>query len=123
MDRFVVVIPVLVSLLVGCKDQAACEKERNDLNKSWSTLRAEATRRKNEGVDIPGWTDVEKKLETLESSFMTTAVTWESADKARQAVSAAMPDLHADRESLMTSFRSAVENASAQQATFEKDCR
>ncbi|HEY4160286.1 MAG TPA: hypothetical protein VGM29_19370 [Polyangiaceae bacterium] len=123
MDRFVIVIPMLVSLLIGCKDQAQCEKERNELYKTWGGLRAEATHRKLEGVDVPGWTDVEKKAETLESSFMTPSVTWDSAEKARQIITAALPDLHTDSPAMLTSFRSSVDSASKQQAVFEKDCR
>jgi len=94
-----------------------------DLNKSWSEVRQTASRRKLDGVDTASWTDVETKTELLESSFVTPQVTWDSADKAGQAVAAALPGLHAENDTLAASFRTSAESALKQQSSFEKQCR
>ena len=113
-----------VSLPVGgCKDDVKCERARMDLNKTWSELRQAATRRKLDGVDTPAWTDVENKTELLESSFVTSQVTWDSASKASEAVAAALPGLHADHEVLAANFRSSAQSALKEQSDFEKQCR
>ncbi|HWZ93529.1 MAG TPA: hypothetical protein VNW92_31935 [Polyangiaceae bacterium] len=125
MGRFALFLPLplLLSLLGGCKDEVQCEKARMDLNKSWSELRQAATRRKLDGVDTPAWTDVENKTETLESSFVTRQVTWDSAAKASQAIATELPELHADHEALAASFRTSAESAMKQQSDFERQCR
>jgi hypothetical protein len=126
MGRFTmfVALPLSFSLLAaGCKDDVQCERARMDLNKSWSTLREAAARRMLDGVDTPGWKDVESKTELLESSFVTTQVTWDSAAKASQAIAVELPQLHADHEAMAASFRSSAESAMKEQSDFEKQCR
>ena len=125
MGRFIVLVllALCLFLLGGCKDDVQCEKARMDLNKSWSELREAAARRKLDGVDTSAWSDVESKTELLESSFVTRQVTWESAAKARQAIAAQLPQLHADHDALAVSFRTSAESAIKQQSEFEKECR
>jgi hypothetical protein len=125
MGRFALFLslPLLLSLLGGCKDEVQCEKARMDLNKSWSELREAAMRRKLDGVDTPAWSDVENKTETLESSFVTRQVTWDSAAKASQAIATELPQLHADHEALAVSFRTSAESAMKRQSDFERQCR
>jgi hypothetical protein len=123
MGRFAMLLYAVSPLLGGCKDDAPCERARMDLNKAWAEVHLAATRRKLDGVDTPAWTDVESKTELLESSFLTSEVTWESAGKASQFVAAALPGLHADHEALATSFRNSTESALKEQSAFEKQCR
>ncbi|HEX3773205.1 MAG TPA: hypothetical protein VHV51_02015 [Polyangiaceae bacterium] len=94
-----------------------------ELSKSWSGVREAATRRKLDGVDLPAWTDVETKAELLESSFVTREVTWDSAEKAGGAIAAALPQLHAQNDTLAASFRSSADSALKEQSDFEKQCR
>lgn len=124
MNRRVIVLCWLFgSSLAGCKDDVRCERARLDLNKAWSELRQAAARRKLEGADMASWTDIEKKADLLESSFMTRQVTWESASRAAQEIAAKLPALDADRGSQLVSFRNSAESALKQQASFEKECR
>jgi hypothetical protein len=109
--------------LAGCQDDMKCERERMELNKSWSEVREAATRRKLDGVDTAAWTDIETKTELLESSFVTPEVTWDSATKAGQAVAAELPQLHADHDALAVGFRTSAESALKEQSDFEKQCR
>ena len=128
MKRFAVLLApplacVAVALLQSCKDDMKCERERMELNKSWSEVREAATRRKLDGVDTAAWTDIENKTELLESSFVTPEVTWDSATKAGQAVAAELPQLHADHDTLAVGFRTSAESALKEQSDFEKQCR
>jgi len=116
-------LPFCLGLVSACKDDVKCERARMELNKSWSEVRQTATKRKLDGVDTASWTDVENKTELLESSFVTRQVTWDSADKAGQAIAAALPSLHAENDTLATSFRSSAESALKEQSDFEKQCR
>src|SRR5476649_2043669 len=123
MNRWVIVMSLAACSLVGCKDDVRCERERLDLDKTWSELHQSATHRKLEGVDVPTWTDIENKLDLLESSFMTQQVTWESADKASQAIESTLPALHTDKNAQLVGFRTSAECAIKQQGSFEKECR
>ena len=64
-----------------------------------------------------------RKSELLESSFVTSQVTWDSAAKASQAIAVELSLLHADHEALAVSFRSSAESAIEQESDFEKQCR
>ena len=123
MNRWVIVMSLAACSLVGCKDDVRCERERLDLDKTWAELHQSATHRKLEGVDVPTWTDIENKLDLLESSFMTQQVTWESADKASQAIESTLPALHTDKNVQLVRFRTSAESAIKQQGSFEKECR
>lgn len=72
---------------------------------------------------MPSWTDIEKKAELLESSFMTQQITWDSADKASQAIAAKLPAMHAQNDAQLVGFRNSAELAIKQQNSFEKECR
>jgi hypothetical protein len=125
MGRFAILaaLPACLFTLGACKDDVKCERARMDLSKSWSDLRQAATRRKLDGVDTPAWTDVENKMELLESSFVTRQVTWDSADKAGSAIAEELPQLHAENDTLAASFRSSTETTLKEQSDFEKQCR
>ncbi|HEY3254503.1 MAG TPA: hypothetical protein VGJ91_11155 [Polyangiaceae bacterium] len=124
MNRWVIVIAVTASSLgLGCQDDVRCEKERMDLNKAWSELRTAATQRKLEGTDVPTWAVIEKKAETLESSFVTRQVTWNSAKKASDEIASKLPALESTEGTKLASFKNSAETAIKQQSTFEKECR
>jgi len=121
MNRWVIVMSLAASLLVGCKDEVQCERARLDVNKAWSELRSAAMHRKLEGTDVSTWTEIETKAELLESSFVTPQVTWTSANKASQDLAAKLPALEGDVK--LASFRTSAESAIKQQHSFEKECR
>ena len=123
MTRWMIVMSLAACSLVGCKDDVHCERQRLDLDKMWSQLREAATHRKLEGVDVPSWTDIETKAELLESSFLTQQVTWDSADKASQAIAAKLPAMQAENNAQLIGFRTSAESAIKQQSSFEKECR
>jgi hypothetical protein len=124
MNRWVIVIAVTASSLgIGCQDDVRCERERMDLNRTWSELRTAATRYKLEGTDVSTWTVIEKKAETLESSFVTRQVTWTSAKKASEDIASKLPALESGEGVKLASFRSSAETAIKQQSSFEKECR
>ena len=123
MNRWVIVMSLAACSVAGCKDDVHCERQRLDLDKTWSELRAAATHRKLEGVDVPSWTDIETKAELLESSFMTQQVTWDSADKASQAIAAKLPAMHSENDAQLVGFKTSAEIAIKEQNSFEKECR
>lgn len=122
MNRWVIVMSLAASMLVGCKNEAQCERERLDLSKAWSELHTAATHRKLESTDLSTWTEIENKAELLESSFVTRQVTWTSANTASQAIAAKLPTLEGGDVKL-ASFRTSAESAIKQQNSFEKECR
>jgi len=119
--------PVLAALalagLVGCKDDAECERLRVDLAKTYGTLRESAGKRKLAGVDVQGWTAVEEKAALLESSFMTSRVTWQSAEKAATEINGKLSGLETDSPANLTGYRLSLEAALKQQDTFTRQCR
>ena len=123
MNRWVTVMSLATCSLVGCKDEVHCERQRLNLDRTWSQLREAATHRKLEGVDVPSWTDIETKAELLESSFLTQQVTWDSADKASEAIAAKLPAMHSDNDAQLVGFRNSAESAIKEQNAFEKECR
>ncbi|MEP7050829.1 MAG: hypothetical protein ABJB12_10765 [Pseudomonadota bacterium] len=123
MNRWLVVVSLGVCSLAGCKDDARCERQRLDLDRTWAELRVAATRKKLQGVDVPSWTDIETKAELLESSFMTQQITWDSASKASQAIAAKLPAMQAESDAQLVGFRNSAELAIKQQDSFEKACR
>ena len=123
MNRYWIVMSLAACTLLSCKDDVRCERQRLDLDKTWAELRAAATHKKLEGMDVPSWTDIEKKAELLESSFMTQQITWDSADQASQAIAAKLPAMHAQNDAQLVGFRNSAELAIKQQNSFEKECR
>ena len=94
-----------------------------DLNKTWAELRNAATHHKLEGTDVSTWSVIEKKAETLESSFMTRQVTWNSAKKASDEIASKLPALESNEGVRLASFKTSAETAIKQQSNFEKECR
>jgi hypothetical protein len=124
MNRWVIVIAVATSSLgIGCQDEVRCERERMDLNKAWSELRTAATHHKMEGTDVPTWAVIENKAETLESSFQTRQVTWNSAKKASDVIASKLPTLESSEGVKLAGFKNSAESAIKQQTSFEKECR
>ena len=119
------IVAVLVCALVasGCKDNQECEKARFALSKSWRGLAEAAARRQLAGVDIEGWKFVQERTALLESSFMTTQVTWDSADKARKDLAARLSGLQSDVAANVEGYRLSVDAAFKQQDDFAKKCR
>jgi len=125
MNRWVIVVAVTASSFgFGCQDEVRCERERMDLNKAWAELRTAATHHKLlEGADVWIWAVIEKKAETLESSFMTRQVTWNSAKKASDEIASKLPVLETNEGVRLASFKVSAETAIKQQSSFEKECR
>jgi len=124
MNRWVIVVAVTASSFgFGCQDEVRCERERMDLNKAWAELRTAATHHKLEGADVSIWAVIEKKAETLESSFMTRQVTWNSAKKASDEIASKLPVLETNEGVRLASFKVSAETAIKQQSSFEKECR
>jgi hypothetical protein len=123
MIRCLTIAVVAVALLGGCKESRECERARMDLSKTWHSLAEAAHRRQLAGVDIEGWKFIETKVQLLESSFMTTQTTWDSADKARGELAARIPSVSTDTEANMTGFRLSFDAALKQQDAYAKQCR
>lgn len=123
MIRCLTTVVVATALLTGCKESRECERARMDLSKTWLGLSEAAHRRQLAGVDIEGWKFIETKAQLLESSFMTTQLTWESADKARADLAARVPSVSTDTEANMTGYRLSFDAALKQQDAYAKQCR
>lgn len=107
----------------GCKENEECNKARFALAKSWHGLAESAARRQLGGVDIEGWKFVQGRAQLLESSFMTTQVTWDSADKARKEIADRAGGLQSDAPANVEGFRLSLKAALAEQDAFAKKCR
>jgi hypothetical protein len=82
-----------------------------------------AGRRQLAGVDIEGWKWVQGRVSLLESSFATTQVTWNSADKARSELVARLPSMQTDTPANLTGYQMSVQSALKEQDAFAKKCR
>lgn len=118
-----VLVAVSAWLSFGCKDNQECEKARFALAKTWHGLAASAARRQLGGVDIEGWKFVQDRAQLLESSFMTTQVTWDSADKARKEIAERAGGLQSDAPANVEGFRLSLKAALEEQDAFAKKCR
>lgn len=107
----------------GCKDDKECEKARFALSKTWHGLAESAARRQLAGVDVEGWKFVQGRAQLLESSFMTTQVTWDSADKARKELAERVPNLQSDAPANVEGYRMSLNAAFQEQDAFAKKCR
>lgn len=123
MTRWIAALCVMVAALAGCPMDPECERARLDLSKSWRGLAEGAGRRQLAGVDIEGWKWVQGRAQLLESSFMTTHVTWDSAQKARDELNARLPSIQTDTVANMTGYRLSVDAAFKEQDAFTKKCR
>jgi hypothetical protein len=108
---------------LGCKDDKECEKARFALSKTWHGLSESAARRQLAGVDVEGWKFVQGRAQLLESSFMTTQITWDSADKARKELAERVPNLQSDAPANVEGYRMSLNAAFAEQDAFAKKCR
>lgn len=118
-----VIASVCALVAFGCKDNAECDKSRLALAKSWHGLAESAARRQLAGVDIEGWKYVQGRAQLLESSFMTTQVTWDSADKARKEIAERAGGLQSDAPANVEGFRLSLKAALDEQDAFAKKCR
>ncbi len=118
-----VFVSVCAFVALGCKDNAECDKARLSLAKSWHGLGESAARRQLGGVDIEGWKFVQGRAQLLESSFMTTQVTWDSADKARKEIADRVGGLQSDAPANVEGFRLSLKAALDEQDAFAKKCR
>lgn len=123
MTRWILLTLAFAAVLPGCEASQECERARLNLAKSWRGLAESAGRRELAGVDIEGWKWVRGRAQLLESSFMTTHVTWDSAAKARQELSARLPSLRTDSDANLTGYRLSVDAAFKEQDAYAKQCR
>ena len=93
---------LLVLLLPGCKDDAACVKARNAASDAWKGVNESAAKNKvapaigldevpadKKGAHVDAWGTLEKQAEMLASSFAYEMITWNTAVPAQQKANAA----------------------------------
>jgi hypothetical protein len=119
------IVAVFVGALVafGCKNAEECEKARFALSKTWRGLTEASGKRELAGVDSEGWRYMKGRAALLESSFMTTQVTWDSADKARKDLTERLPGLQSDAAANVQGYRLSIHAALKQQDDFAAQCR
>jgi hypothetical protein len=123
MTRSILALCVVAALSVGCKNDQECDRARLALSKTWHGLTESAARRQLAGIDIEGWKFVQDRAGLLESSFMTTQVTWDSADKARKELSARVPHLESDAVANVNGYRLSIDAAFKEQDAYAQKCR
>ncbi len=77
-----------LGVLWGCETSEQCERTRMQVSRSYNALTAAAQQRKLAGQDVESWAFIENKSDLLQSAFATRQVTWASADKARNDITA-----------------------------------
>lgn len=118
---------------VACHDRE-CEAARLELARTWETLRATATSRKQipEGADLTPaeeqerirvWTTIEDRAELMRSSFSTAQVTWPSAEKARADLAEAFAPIASRDDPMTRGFAVTLSEADQRMADFRKSCR
>ena len=107
----------------GCKDNEKCEKARLALAKTWGSLRESAAKRKLAGVDVEGWSSVEERAALAESSFMTTHVTWTSAENAKNDLAQKVNGLRTDTEGNLQGYKLSLNAAFKEQDEYAKACK
>lgn len=113
-----------VALLgVACDQGAKCERERLEVFKAWDEVHKAAYERKLAGVDQEQWKVIESKADLLQSAFATKQITWDSADKAQDAIAKLAPTLKTDSEVKLEVFRNSAARASGAQRDFAATCR
>jgi hypothetical protein len=123
MTRWIAALCVTAALLSGCETNRECERARLDLSKTWRGLVEGSGRRQLAGVDIEGWKWVQSRTSLLESSFATTQITWDSAEKARKELVARLPSMQTDTPANLTGYQLSVESALKEQDAFAKKCK
>jgi hypothetical protein len=119
---FAVICAVLFSLS-GCEKSEECERSRLALSKTWGMLRESAAKRKLAGVDVEGWAFVEERAALAESSFMTTRVTWGSADTVRKDLAQRVSGLRTDTEGNLKGFQLSLSSAFKEQDEYKSKCK
>jgi len=119
----VVFLGALLLPLSGCKDNETCEKARLSLAKTWGSLRESAAKRKLAGVDVEGWAFVEERAALAESSFITTRVTWTSAENAKNDLAQRVNALRTDTEGNLQGYKLSLDAAFKEQDAFAKACK
>jgi len=123
MNRGILAALLAAQCLLGCEANQECEKSRFELAKSWEGLRSSASRRKLAGVDVEGWKFVETRADLLESSFATTKVTWNSADRAKGEIIQRVNALQTDNPANLTGYKLSLDAALKAQEAYGKMCR
>jgi hypothetical protein len=126
------VVGIILSSVVGCKDREACEKSRLELARAWTNVNEGAARIKMMGAEelssdgerkahMAQWEKIEKETSLLQSAFQSAQVTWDSAQ-------ASLGDLHGLLGQVTGSestkiFENSIENAEADTQAYEQACR
>lgn len=126
------VVAIILSSIVGCKDREECEKSRLEMARTWTNVHEGATRIKMMGaeelpsegerrVHMEKWEQIEKETSLLQSAFQSAQVTWDSAQ-------ASLGDLHRLLGEITGTksteiFENSIENASAEYHEYEDACR
>lgn len=121
-------------MTMGCETSDDCTRARNELAKSWESVKNLAVKRKfatDEDADNPilkqqrldRWQPVEDKAALLESSFVTPQVTWQSASKAKVDINTQFGKIPDSDDRGIPRFASLLDKANQRQAEFEKSCR
>ena len=124
---------VIATLLGACQNQE-CEAARLELAQTWETLRNTATSRKQipEASDlskseeedrIKVWTAIEDRAELIRSSFQTTQVTIEPAQKARVELDRLFKPLASNDDPMTRGFAVTLADADKRLETFRQACR
>ena len=69
------------------------------------------------------WQPIEDQAETLRSSFETTQITWDAAEKAHQAIQQQYSQVPAGGDAMSQGFGTQLQMASAEYAQLRKQCR
>ena len=124
---------VVCVLTIGCETGADCNRARNEVAKTWESVKNLATKRKFAQDDtenpllrqqrLDRWQPVEDKAALLESSFITPQVTWQSAAKARGDINQHFSRIPESDDRGIPRFASLLDKANQRQSEFEKTCR
>ena len=133
MDRSsiaVLAVAMAGALATGCKDSVACERARMGVHRAWDSLKQEATRNKVHAADerwdsqVKAWTQIESKLDVLESAFATEQVTWDSAKKKLDELKQSTGEATTSGPGAgIQGFVAQMDDAAKTQAVMEKNCR
>ncbi len=74
-------------------------------------------------MDVEAWTRIEEKTGLLESSYMTSQVTWSSADKAGAELAQILQARQTDTEANLKGYLLSVDAANKQQTAYSDRCR